>query len=231
MPNALTFSARGVDYPGVTKVIQVGAPSSRDIYIHRIGRTGRAGKNGDATLILAPFEEGFLNKLHGIPIKDHELPESELELGKKEQKVFDVAQKVVPEGMIDETFASMLGYCTCSLDVVDLDLPKTKEMGVTTQRTMSEMENWALAMGAPAVPHVSETLLARIIGNRGIRDRRGSDEGGRGFDRGGRGFDRGGRGFDGGGREFDRGGRGGFDGAERQSRGKPWEDRGRRGSR
>jgi ATP-dependent RNA helicase MSS116 len=107
----LTNSARGVDYPGVTKVIQVGAPVSRDIYIHRIGRTGRAGKNGDATLILAPFEKGFLQNLHDIPIKDHELPESELEVCPKEQKVFDVAQKVVPEGMIEETYSSMLGFC------------------------------------------------------------------------------------------------------------------------
>src|SRR5438046_8201272 len=52
LQNSLIISARGVDYPGVTKIIQVGAPTSRDIYIHRIGRTGRAGKMGDATLIL-----------------------------------------------------------------------------------------------------------------------------------------------------------------------------------
>ena len=39
-------SARGMDYPGVTHVIQVGAPSSKAQYVHRIGRTGRAGKGG-----------------------------------------------------------------------------------------------------------------------------------------------------------------------------------------
>ena len=111
----LIISARGVDYPGVTKVIQVGAPVSRDIYIHRIGRTGRAGKSGEANLILAPFEQGFLNELHDIPIKDHELPESELELGRREEKIFEVAKNVVPEGMIEETFVSLLGYCILSL--------------------------------------------------------------------------------------------------------------------
>lgn len=107
----LIVRARGVDYPGVTKVIQVGAPTSRDIYIHRIGRTGRAGKKGEATLVLAPFEKGFLNELHDIPIKDHELPESELELGKREEKIFEVAKNVVPDGMLEETFLSLLGYC------------------------------------------------------------------------------------------------------------------------
>ncbi|GLC52864.1 hypothetical protein PLESTB_000682300 [Pleodorina starrii] len=61
-------SARGVDYPGVTLVIQVGAPSSRDQYIHRAGRTGRAGRPGQCTLLLADFEEAFLTQLADLPI-------------------------------------------------------------------------------------------------------------------------------------------------------------------
>ena len=39
-------SARGVDYPDVTLVLQLGSPSSTEQYIHRLGRTGRAGKRG-----------------------------------------------------------------------------------------------------------------------------------------------------------------------------------------
>ena len=56
-------SARGVDYPNVTGVIQVGLPESRDQYVHRLGRTGRAGKEGQGILVLAPFEEKFLKEL------------------------------------------------------------------------------------------------------------------------------------------------------------------------
>jgi hypothetical protein len=67
-------------------------------------------------LILAPFEKEFIHKLHGIPIKDHELPASELEVGPKEQRVFDVAQKIVPDGMIEETFTSLLGYSTYTVE-------------------------------------------------------------------------------------------------------------------
>jgi superfamily II DNA/RNA helicase len=105
------FRARGVDYPGVTKVIQVGAPGSRDLYIHRIGRTGRAGADGSAVLILAPFEKNFLNELNEIPIKNHELPESELETGPREDKVLEQAKDLPPAGMVEETFMSLLGYC------------------------------------------------------------------------------------------------------------------------
>mmetsp|Transcript_1017 Transcript_1017/g.1692 ORF Transcript_1017/g.1692 Transcript_1017/m.1692 type:complete len:196 (-) Transcript_1017:1480-2067(-) len=59
-------SARGVDYPDVTHVIQFGLPDSRQQYIHRLGRTGRAGRAGKGWLILAPFEASFLKELNGV---------------------------------------------------------------------------------------------------------------------------------------------------------------------
>jgi ATP-dependent RNA helicase MSS116 len=56
-------SARGVDYPDVTHVLQFGLPASTEQYIHRLGRTGRAGKLGKGVLVLSPFEEPFLSEL------------------------------------------------------------------------------------------------------------------------------------------------------------------------
>ncbi|KAG8885745.1 hypothetical protein FRB98_001657 [Tulasnella sp. 332] len=64
-------SARGIDYPDVTRVIQVGIPASATQYIHRVGRTGR-GKNteGRGDLVLLPFETGFVkHALAEVPIK------------------------------------------------------------------------------------------------------------------------------------------------------------------
>ncbi|PWN52103.1 DEAD-domain-containing protein [Violaceomyces palustris] len=74
-------SARGVDYPGTTRVIQVGVPSSKDQYIHRIGRTGRAGADGRADIVLLKFESGFLHEqLYDLPVKSISTSDLEKEL-------------------------------------------------------------------------------------------------------------------------------------------------------
>ena len=55
-------SARGVDYPDVTHVVQVGAPQNRETYIHRLGRTGRAGKDGAGVLVIPEYEQNFVSE-------------------------------------------------------------------------------------------------------------------------------------------------------------------------
>ena len=52
-------SARGMDYPDVSFVMQVGVPSDKAQYVHRLGRTARAGKGGQGLLVLADFEVCF----------------------------------------------------------------------------------------------------------------------------------------------------------------------------
>ncbi|KIJ60677.1 hypothetical protein HYDPIDRAFT_138942 [Hydnomerulius pinastri MD-312] len=66
-------TARGMDFPGVTHVVQVGLPSSSEQYIHRLGRTARAGKAGKGTIILTPAESAFLRtrEMSSIPIQPH----------------------------------------------------------------------------------------------------------------------------------------------------------------
>lgn len=47
-------SARGMDYPDISMVIQVGLPESKAQYIHRLGRTARAGKSGNHYTVAGP---------------------------------------------------------------------------------------------------------------------------------------------------------------------------------
>ncbi|KAJ7249416.1 P-loop containing nucleoside triphosphate hydrolase protein [Mycena rebaudengoi] len=80
-------SARGVDYPNVTRVIQVGIPGGREQYIHRVGRTGRAGTAGRGDLVLLPWEIGFVTwQLTDVPLNPlavNELTEQTTKLAAK----------------------------------------------------------------------------------------------------------------------------------------------------
>ncbi len=53
----------------MTHVIQVGLPSDTEQYIHRIGRTGRADNDGCAIILLAPWEQSFIQKLEKMSIE------------------------------------------------------------------------------------------------------------------------------------------------------------------
>ncbi|KAG5641036.1 hypothetical protein DXG03_006310, partial [Asterophora parasitica] len=70
-PEAILLSsdvaARGMDFPGVTLVMQLNLPSSSEQYIHRLGRTARAGANGRGILVLDPAEQRFLTLKDVLP--------------------------------------------------------------------------------------------------------------------------------------------------------------------
>ena len=56
---ATDVAARGIDISGVTHVINYRVPENAEDYVHRIGRTGRAEKEGDAFTILTADELDF----------------------------------------------------------------------------------------------------------------------------------------------------------------------------
>ena len=80
-------TARGMDFPNVTHVIQMATPPSREQYVHRIGRTARAGKEGQGWLIISGDEVNEARqRLHGLPLKkDESLSTASLDLTKPAQ--------------------------------------------------------------------------------------------------------------------------------------------------
>ena len=53
---ATDIAQRGLDISGITHVINYDVPQQAEDYVHRIGRTGRAAKEGDAYTFMAPDE-------------------------------------------------------------------------------------------------------------------------------------------------------------------------------
>ena len=89
--SAILFSsdvtARGMDFPNVTHVIQMGVPSNQDTYIHRVGRTGRGDKPGEGWLITADFElQESRTRLRKIPlIPDNSLETAQVDMSQDAQ--------------------------------------------------------------------------------------------------------------------------------------------------
>nr|XP_022905890.1 probable ATP-dependent RNA helicase CG8611 [Onthophagus taurus] len=57
-------AARGLDVPEADLIIQYTPPQTDKDYLHRIGRTGRAGKSGIATIFLTPEEQEYISYLN-----------------------------------------------------------------------------------------------------------------------------------------------------------------------
>ena len=60
---ATDIAARGIDIPGVSHVVNFDLPDVPEQYVHRIGRTARAGADGTATAFCAPDERGNLRDI------------------------------------------------------------------------------------------------------------------------------------------------------------------------
>ena len=60
---ATDVAARGLDIPHVTHVVNFDLPTDIDDYVHRIGRTGRAGKKGQATALFGDKDAGIAKAL------------------------------------------------------------------------------------------------------------------------------------------------------------------------
>ena len=75
---ATDIAARGLDIEGITHVINYDMPDTPDAYIHRIGRTGRAHRTGDAFTLVTPDDNTIIRSLERImggPLKRETLPD------------------------------------------------------------------------------------------------------------------------------------------------------------
>ncbi len=77
---ATDVAARGLDVDRISHVLNYDIPYDTESYVHRIGRTGRAGRKGEAILFVTPRERGMLRAIERAtrqPIEPMELPSVE----------------------------------------------------------------------------------------------------------------------------------------------------------
>ncbi|MGG7096390.1 DEAD/DEAH box helicase [Clostridium sardiniense] len=60
---ATDIAARGIDVDNITHVINIDIPVEKEAYVHRIGRTGRAGTSGKSITFITPYENKYLDRI------------------------------------------------------------------------------------------------------------------------------------------------------------------------
>ncbi|MFD1214605.1 DEAD/DEAH box helicase [Arthrobacter sp. GCM10027362] len=91
---ATDVAARGLDVERISLVVNYDIPNDTESYVHRIGRTGRAGRSGDAILFMTPREKYLLRAIEKAtrqPVEQMHLPSAEtinnLRMGKFADKI------------------------------------------------------------------------------------------------------------------------------------------------
>jgi len=116
---ATDVAARGIDLPNLSHVFQYAPPEDVEIYIHRAGRTGRAGASGKAILLIAGTEKFKLDEIgknYNIDFLEQELPTEE-----------DV-QKIVGERTVALLEAKLRGLDRMRVERMQRFIPLAKQL-------------------------------------------------------------------------------------------------------
>jgi ATP-dependent RNA helicase MSS116, mitochondrial len=154
-------SARGVDYPGCTLIVQVGLPSSRETYVHRLGRTARAGTSGKGVLLLCDYESEFLRKdLKGLPIELVDLgpmpAPGEVQWADAVSKArISVAKNSDVSLRAEQCYGAWLGYMNGHCKVLNW----------TKEQLVQEANQFAEQIGLPEAP----ALMKKTVGKMGLK--------------------------------------------------------------
>ncbi len=112
---ATDVAARGIDVNDLTHVINFSLPANAETYIHRIGRTGRAGRHGIAVTFVTPGERRkikFIEKDINSPIPQKKLPEISDIINAKKEKFAEMVALLIETGDANEYLNFAEELCT-----------------------------------------------------------------------------------------------------------------------
>ena len=98
---ATDIAARGLDFPSVDWVLQVDAPEDAETYIHRVGRTARAGRSGKAVTLVTQYDVELIQRIEAVIGKKMELwPTDKEEIALLRERV-DEASRIATNELKD----------------------------------------------------------------------------------------------------------------------------------
>ena len=152
---------RGMDFPNVGLVVQVGLPSNGDQYVHRVGRTARAGNEGRAIILLTQRESFFLKVNKHLPITPYSADLSSA--AQAQSAAVETAFDHVDEAAKAKAYQAWLGFHKTF----------TKQLRLSNDGLVEQANEYAATMGCPEPP----TIDKRVVGKMGLRGVKGLNVG------------------------------------------------------
>ena len=139
---ATDVAARGIDIDHVSHVINYDLPTSPEVYVHRIGRTGRIGREGVAITLLGPREQRSLRYIEGLtkqPIEVGVLPtQAALKAKRLDTMRMELTTRIAGGGL--EEMRALVQTLVDDFDPIDI---------AAAALTMAEAKSDAPAASAP----------------------------------------------------------------------------------
>jgi ATP-dependent RNA helicase MSS116 len=142
-------------------VEKFGTPESKEQYIHRLGRTGRAGKKGKGILVLSPFERAFLGELsgHDIPVDTETKDMLEAPLDPEIQEKLDTIKARTRSGDAILTTSAQQGYQA----FLGYYLSNMKRLRIKSKQDLVQYANaFAALTGLRDTPLLEKRLVGKM---------------------------------------------------------------------
>jgi len=165
---ATDVAARGLDVERISHVINFDIPHDTESYVHRIGRTGRAGRSGDAILFMTPREKYLLRAIEKAtrqPVTQMQLPSLDSVNDRRIQKFTDRIDKTI-SGQDLTTFREIVEKFAA--DHEDLD-----QLEIAAALALMAQGGRPLLMTEPVIPASKKARMDRDRPERGDRGDRG----------------------------------------------------------
>jgi ATP-dependent RNA helicase MSS116 len=150
-------TARGMHFPHVTHVIQLGVPPNQEQYVHRIGRTGRADQTGEGWIFICDHDvPEARRRLRGLPIS----PDTSLEAAKLD---------MTRQAQLPSALAATLEQISNAVRMVDRETKSKAYMAGMGQGTgdaaqhVDAMNRWTkYGWGWPTPPRISRGMASKL---------------------------------------------------------------------
>jgi len=139
---ATDVAARGLDIEGVSHVVNYDVPSNPDAYVHRIGRTGRAGREGVAITLVEPREHRMLRNIEAATHAKLEIAHlptvADLRERRTEMLRANLREALLGDGY--DRFRGVVEPLTDEFDLVDIALAAVSLIEGATGQDADEVE-------------------------------------------------------------------------------------------